>query len=138
MKVVYLESSALLQWLLGQSHASEVRRAVNRADTVLVSALTLVETERALVRAEHQGLITGGVAQRLRGQVNRARAGWMTMAVTADVLTRAARPFPVESVRTLDAIHLATALEFTAVFPDLRVLSFDRRVLSNAEALGIA
>ena len=49
------------------------------------------------------------------------------MAVTDGVLARAGSPFPVEPVRTLDAIHLATALELATAFPDLRVLSFDRR-----------
>jgi hypothetical protein len=59
------------------------------------------------------------------------------MTVSDEVLRRAGRTFPVEPVRTLDAIHLATALEFTAVYPDLRVLSYDRRIRGNAEALGI-
>ena len=40
-------------------------------------------------------------------------------------------------MRTVDAIHLATALELAAAFPDLQLLSFDRRVRDNAEALGI-
>jgi hypothetical protein len=40
-------------------------------------------------------------------------------------------------VRTLDAIHLATALAFTGGFHDVRVLSFDRRILDHAQALGI-
>jgi len=138
MKVIYLETSALLQWLLGQSGSEEVRRAVDLAEVVLTSMLTLTESERALIRAEGQGLLKGGDAQRLRGLLNRLQASWMRMAVSNDVLARASRPFPVEPVRTLDAIHLATALEFTAVFPDLRLLSFDDRVRNNAEALGIA
>ena len=138
MNVIYLESSALLHWILGQSRAAEVRRAVDQAETVLTSALTLTETERALVRAEEQDLIKGGDAQRLRGLVHRAQTAWTRMGVSDAVLARAARPFPVEPVRTLDAIHLATALEFALVFPDLRLLSFDRRVCQNAEALGIA
>jgi predicted nucleic acid-binding protein len=138
MKVVYLESSALLQWLLGQSGAVEVRRRVDHAEVVLTSMLTLTEAERVLIRAETQGLLKGGDAQRLRGLLNRAQASWTRMTVSDAVLSRAARPFPVEPVRTLDAIHLATALEFTTTFPDLRMLSFDRRLRSNAEALGIA
>jgi hypothetical protein len=40
-------------------------------------------------------------------------------------------------VRTLDAIHLATALAFTEVFPDLSVLSFDERIVENSRELGI-
>ena len=138
MSTVYLESSAVVHWLIGQSGAAEVRRTVDRADVLLTSMLTLTESERVLIRAEGQGLLRGGDAQRLRGLLNRVQASWTRMAVSAAVLARAARPFPVEPVRTLDAIHLATALEFAVTFPDLRMLSFDRRVCSNAEALGIA
>ena len=138
MSTVYLESSAVVHWLIGQSGAAEVRRTVDRADVLLTSMLTLTESERVLIRAEGQCLLRGGDAQRLRGLLNRVQASWTRMAVSAAVLARAARPFPVEPVRTLDAIHLATALEFAVTFPDLRMLSFDRRVCSNAEALGIA
>jgi len=138
MRVIYLESSALLQWLLGQSGAAEVRRSVDHAEVVLTSMLALTEAERVLIRAESQGVLKGGDAQRLRGLLNRAQASWTRMTVSDEVLSRAARPFPIEPVRTLDAIHLATALEFTTTFPDLRMLSFDRRLRSNAEALGIA
>jgi len=138
MKVVYLESSALLQWLLGQSGADDVRGVVDRADVVLTSTLTRTEAERALIRAENQGHLRGGDAQRLRGLLNRVEATWTRMSVSEEVLLRAGRPFPVEPVRTLDAIHLATALELATAFPDLRVLSFDRRVRENSEALGIA
>ena len=138
MTVLYLETSALVHWLLGQSRAAEVRRAVDRAEVVLTSMLTIAEVERVLIRAETQKAIRGGDGRRLRGLLNRAQASWMRMAVSTEVLVRASRPFPVEPVRTLDAIHLATALEFASSYPDLRVLSFDRRVEENAEALGLA
>ena len=138
MNAVYLESSAVLHWLLGQAGATEVRRAVDGADSVLISALTLTESERALIRAESEGVLRGGDAQRLRGLLNRTQASWTRMTLSDAVLARAGRAFPVEPVRTLDAIHLATALEFATAFPELRVLSFDRRVRANAEALGIA
>lgn len=138
MNVLYLETSAVLHWLLGQSEAARVRRRVDGAEVVLTSMLTLAEAERALIRAEGQDVLKGGDAQRLRGLLNRVQASWTRMSISDDVLTRASRPFPAEPVRTLDAIHLATALEFTAAFPDLRVLSFDDRVRRNAEALGIS
>ncbi len=137
MKALYLETSALLTWLLGESHAGDVRAALDAADTVATSTLAFVETERALVRAETEGLIRAADGQRLRGLLQRARAGWLTMAVSDEVLARAARPFPVEPVRTLDAIHLATALSLVKVLPDLVVLSYNRRILENAKSLGI-
>ena len=136
MKVVYLESSDVLHWLLGQSGAAQVRRTVDGADTVLISALTLTESERVLIRAESDGVLRGADVRRLRGLLNRAQMSWTRMTVSDAVLARAGRPFPIEPVRTLDAIHLATALEFAMVFPELQVLSFDRRVCDNAEALG--
>ena len=60
------------------------------------------------------------------------------MSLTTGVLARAGGAFPVEPVRTLDAIHLATALAFSEAFPDLAILALDRRVLANAIALGLA
>jgi hypothetical protein len=60
------------------------------------------------------------------------------MAVTEEVLTRVARPFPVEPVRTLDAIHLAT-LESLGETPQLvTVVTRDDRIARNARALGYA
>jgi len=134
---VYLETSAVLTWLLGQSRAEEVRAAVDGAQAVVTSLLTFAEAERALVRAEREASLRAGDAQKLRGLLQRARAAWIGMAVSEEILERAARPFPVEPVRTLDGIHLATALAFTKAFPDLRMLTFDRRIAANAEALGI-
>jgi predicted nucleic acid-binding protein len=138
LRVIYLETSALLQWLLGQAGAAGVRQAVDQAGVVLTSALTRAEAERALYRAERQKWIREGDAQRLRGMLHKAERSWTRMAVSDPVLSRAGRSFPVEPVRTLDAIHLATALEFATAFPDLRILSFDHRVSENATALGIA
>ena len=42
-----------------------------------------------------------------------------------------------EPVRTLDAVHLSTALLFAGAYPDLAMLTFDERVARNAEALGL-
>jgi predicted nucleic acid-binding protein len=134
---LYVETSAILTWLLGQKRADEVRATVDAAEVVVTSSLTFTETERAVVRAEHERLIRAADGQRLRGILRRASSGWMRMMVTEDVLARAGRPFPVEPLRTLDAIHLATALAFTSGFSDLRLLSLDRRILDNARALGI-
>ena len=137
MTTIYLETSAVLTWLFGEPRSEEVLQTVNPADVVVTSTLTYAEVSRALLRAETDTVLRGGEAQKLRGILERARTGWMAMAVSDNVLARASRPFPAEPVRTLDAIHLATALEFTRAFADLRVLSFDRRIRDNAEALGI-
>lgn len=137
MSALYLETSAVLSWLLGQAHAGEVRTTVDAAEVVVTSVLTFAETERALVRAESEELVRAADGQRLRGLLQRASTGWMRMTISEEILARAGRPFPLEPVRTLDAIHLATALAFTRAFADLRLLSLDRRLLGNARALGL-
>jgi predicted nucleic acid-binding protein len=137
LSALYLETSAVLTWLLAQARAQEVRAAVDAADVLVTSTLTLAESERALVRAETGQLLSARDGQRIRGMLQRAQSGWMRMAVTEEVLSRACRVFPVEPVRTLDAIHLATALVFTKALPDLRILSYDKRILENSVALGI-
>jgi len=54
------------------------------------------------------------------------------------VLVRAGRPFPIEPIRTLDAVHLATA-EALGEPPQLvSVITRDVRVSENARALGYA
>jgi len=47
------------------------------------------------------------------------------------------RPFPKEPVRTLDAIHLATALLGQSLVPDLELLSLDDRVRGPAAVMGL-
>lgn len=137
MSAIYAETSSVLAWLLGESAADEARATIDAAEPVLTSALTIAETERILVRAEAQGRLRGADVQRLRGMLERACASWVVMEVSGEILSRVGGAFPVEPVRTLDAVHLATALAFTRAFPELRVFSLDRRVLDNAEALGL-
>lgn len=137
MIAIYAESSAVLAWLLGESNASEALRRINQADTVVTSVLTLLEVERALIRAEKQNLLGAGECQKLRGVFARASRAWMLMDVSREVRAVACRAFPLEPVRTLDAIHLATALMFIQAFTDLTMLTFDRRIEANAQALGI-
>lgn len=51
---------------------------------------------------------------------------------------RAEQSFPVEPVRTLDAIHLASALLLRHSVPDLVVVSTDEHIRTNASQLGFA
>ena len=55
-----------------------------------------------------------------------------------EVLSRAQRAFPAEPVRTVDALHLASALLVRSATSDLTVLALDGRVRRNGRALGFA
>lgn len=138
MAMLYAESSAVLSWLLGQADGTEVAAELERADGVIASDLTLVECERVLIRAWSTGLISE--AERVSQSVALARvaAHWTRLRLDEEVVERARRPFPMEPIRALDALHLGSALVARTVAPDLLLLTLDRRVRENGERLGFA
>jgi predicted nucleic acid-binding protein len=138
VKVVYAETSAVVAWLLGDESGLLARRGLDSADQIVASVLTLLEATRGIRRAASERRISAVNASRLQGLLTRTTTAWQLLEITPDIRVRAAEPFPIEPVRTLDALHLATALHFARVFPGLPVLSFDERILANLEPLGLA
>ncbi len=138
MSELYVESSAVLAWLLGEPRSKEALARINEAETVVSSALMVLEIERALIRAEGQSLLKAAECRRLRGLFAAASRSWILMEISENVRAGAARAFPIEPVRTLDAIHLSTVLLFIEAFPNLQLLTFDQRIGENAQALGIS
>jgi predicted nucleic acid-binding protein len=137
MTPLYIETSAILTWLLGEPAAKIVREAIDGHETVVSSALSIVETERALIRAESTGMITASERYKIKGLFSGTYSDWFLMEITPSVRKRASEAFPIEPLRTLDAIHLATALELMQLYEDLDVLSFDARIRNNLVPLGI-
>lgn len=74
---------------------------------------------------------------KLQGLFRSVCRGWEFMEMTAEIQRRAAETFPVEPLRTLVALHLATALSFLELYSNLTVLSFDARIRDNLRALGV-
>ena len=58
------------------------------------------------------------------------------VSVTEAILAQAGRRFPVEPIRTLDAIHLATAEALGDPPVLVTIVTRDLRVRDNANALG--
>jgi len=63
-----------------------------------------------------------------------ARVGFLEM--IGPVLARAVEPFPVP-VSTLDALHLASMVFIKERLPDVRLATYDTRLLAAARKLGI-
>jgi hypothetical protein len=134
--LLYAESSAVLAWLLGETRGGEVGTVLGDSTGVIASDLTVVECERVLIRAWSSGMISEAQRNDQSTALVRAAAHWTRLGIDEVVLDRARRPFPVEPVRTLDALHLASALVARSVTPELRLLTLDQRVRENAERLG--
>ena len=134
---VYAESSAVLAWLLGDDSGAAVRDILTDADVVMASDLTLIECNRVLARATALRELSEADAADRQAYLSAAAAHWHLLRIGPDIAARAGKPFPGEPVRTLDAIHLASALSARSVFPGLALLSLDHRVRTAARHLGV-
>jgi predicted nucleic acid-binding protein len=134
---LYAESSAVLAWLLDEESAPSIRRLLSAADFVVASDLTLIECDRVLHRAVDIGELSEVEAADRHAQLVTVAAHWHVLRIGAEIVDRARQPFPGEPIRTLDAIHLASALIARAAAVGLQLLSLDDRVRKAAVRLGL-
>jgi predicted nucleic acid-binding protein len=130
----YIESSALVAAVLeGDTAAKASIRAEGQRVT---SALTVAEATRAFVRARLLGRITVQQQRAALLTLQRFTRRCHIVSVTETILSHVGRPFPVEPIRTLDAIHLATAEALGDPPALVTIITRDVRVRDNAIALG--
>ena len=126
MALVYLDSSALIKLVVSEPESTALIERLRAWPDRVCSSLALTEVPRALARARL------GVAAHRRAREVLGRVALVD--VDGRILATAARLEPT-TLRTLDAIHLATAL---AVREDLEVVvTYDRRLRAAAERVHI-
>lgn len=124
--LLYLDSSALLKLVVEEPETSHLLAALETFPDRASSALARVEIPRAIRRAK-------GSASELRRAAD-VLARISLIAIDDAVLTRASELEPGE-LRSLDAIHLATALSIGKLLGGFA--SYDRRLNSSARRLGV-
>jgi predicted nucleic acid-binding protein len=132
----YAETSAVLRWLFAEEGGEALRGTLAAAEKVTSSRLTLIETRRVVRRAEREGRITAAQGADVMAVFAQAASTWAILEISEEIARLAEGGFPNEPVRTLDAIHLASALYLRQAFPDLVVVTADDRIHANAEGLG--
>ncbi len=135
--IVYAETSAVLRWLFNEIGGTEILEHLRDAEKVVCSRLTLIETRRAIHRAVVMTRIRDVEGATLRAALAQAAARWALLEISSEVAIRAEQSFPAEPVRTLDAIHLASALLLREALTALVLLSTDDRLRENAKLLGL-
>jgi uncharacterized protein len=130
--ITYIDTSILLRLAFHEpNHLADWQRIERRA----TSRLTRVEALRTLDRRLAQGgLGTSEFADR-RAFVLALLAGIDLVAVSHGILERAEQAFPTP-LRTLEAIHLATALALAARGP-VRFATHDAELAIGARAVGL-
>lgn len=131
--IAYVDSSVILRLVLGQANALAEWRHINRG---ISTALTRVEVLRTLDRLRLRAALSDAEMSLRRSAVLQGLDLLELVEVDAVVLERAAQPMPTE-LRTLDAIHLATALLWRErSSAELVMATHDRRMGVAAQAHG--
>ena len=131
--VAYLDASVLLRHiLLGEEpirHALEFPRVVS-------SELLEIECRRVLHRCRLTGELTDETLTVARERLDEVLAGIDLLGMSMQIKQRAMDPFPV-NVRTLDALHVATALMVGEDAGGVALFSHDEGMNRCARSLGI-
>jgi len=123
-RATYLDSSAIVKLVIAEPESGALSRYLRRRKPYVASALARAEVARSL-------LPLGEIAQR-RADAVLARIDLIRV---SDTVLRVAGSLLPEDVRTLDAIHLATAQQLGQ---DLaRVVTYDARMQAAAQHLGL-
>lgn len=121
----YLDSSAIVKLVVREPESAALRRYLRRRRPLISSALARTEVARALLPLGADAIARG---REVLSRFDLAR-------VNDRVLTAAGSLLP-HDIRSLDAIHLATAQELGAELG--RVVTYDERMSRAARALGLA
>lgn len=133
-EIRYIETSALVAAIV--EHDVSADQAIRGEGQRVASALTFAEARRAISVLGTMGRINAAAQRSALGRLRRLEAHVDVMPIGAEVLERIGKPFPVERVRSLDAIHLSTT-ELLDESPQLiTVVTRDRRIIQNARAMG--
>jgi uncharacterized protein len=127
---LYVDSSALLKRYVDEHDSDAALHAMSTDPVLLTSRITEVEVRRNLSR-----LLGAPQLASARRQFTVDLDAFALMAVDATICNDAARIAEQTLCRTLDALHLASALRAGA---STVVLTFDMRQASAARSVGLS
>lgn len=123
--MIYLDSSAIVKLVLPEVESAALRRELTEHGERCSSALARVEVLRAVRRSNP----SYGTLERAAAVLDRIAL----VPLDDGILSAAAEMGPAD-LRSLDAIHLATAL---SLFGLTSFVSYDRRLSAAASAAGL-
>lgn len=135
----YMDTSVLLKRYLEESGTAEARQLLRRY-RVVSSAITPVEATSALWRRRALGDVAEADLLAILRRLAEDRSHWEFVDLTTEVLDRAENVVQRAGVRTLDAVHLASALTIQTANGRRRQAQFitsDARQRDAAAGLGL-
>ena len=134
----YFDTSALIKRYVQEAGRRQVLQVLRRHRCV-TSAVLPVELRGAVRRRATEGTLDAAQVPAILKRVTADRAYWTLIEVTTDVLAAAENLVAGHPLRTLDAIHVASAQTF-ATRVSIRALLFvsaDERQTEAAAAIGL-
>lgn len=122
---VYLDASALVKLVLTEPETSVLRRYLRAEHRKVTNEIAVIEVTRAAGLADP--------SQQTRAETRRLLDETDLVQIDRDLIDRAAE-LASRRLRTLDALHLATALRAQ---PD-ELVAYDQRLLDAAAEAGLA
>ncbi len=127
MRACYLDASALVKLATPEPETDALRAALDTYDARVTNRLATVEVTRALLR---RGVASAGLVD----AVAEAFTGLAIIELDAATAESAGRLGP-STLRSLDAIHLASALAMGAELEGM--VTYDSRLADAARAAGL-
>jgi predicted nucleic acid-binding protein len=130
---VLLDTSVVLRKLFGERGTLAEWPRIRLA---FASRMLSVELGRVIDRARLAGDIDDAQVEQLQREARRLLRSVEILALGERILARASGPMPT-ALGTLDAVHLATALELAPRHPSLALATHDRQLARAARASGL-
>ena len=138
MAWAYFDTSALVKRYVNEAGRGDVLQLLRRHD-IVTSAILPVEVRSALRRRASEGTLDAARVPEILRHVATDRAYWTLVGVGSEVLAAAEVLVATHPLRTLDAIHVASAQVFRTrlATPEFIFVSADSRQSAAAVAVGL-
>ncbi len=137
-EALYIDTSVALRMVLEGGTDQSEQSQIDAAEILVTSRLALVEVGRSLIRLRVTGQVTGQVSEELLADAARGLddlwARCHIWEITAHVCDAALQVAPTKSLRSLDAIHLATYVLARRRIEGLELLTSDHRLADAARS----
>jgi len=134
VQVIYWDSSAVLSALFSDSNSRAAQKWSGAKGVHFVSTLTLAEVSAVIHRMQRELLIPKTLYQAAFGVLDNGPWRRVSTWPEWEIIRSLSAKFPL---RGADLWHLATAKSMHAEFPELYLLSFDKRLIRAAESEGL-
>jgi len=134
VQVIYWDSSAVLSALFTDSHSQAAQKWSVAEGVHFVSTLAFAEISAVIHRMNREGLITKTLSRAAFGVLD--DGPWRRISTWPEwkIIRSLSGKFPL---RGADLWHLAAAKSMQAEFPELFLLSFDKRLKTASESEGL-